>query len=113
MFLKNDGRLYHCRSLSSHVPLFAMEMQDVTQYCPLLRESRRDHPGGKAAFPKGNRYLRVRDAFGPLFHTPDFAHLFSYTGQRAEDPARLALVTILQFAERLLLVRLLAHRNIL
>jgi transposase len=55
----------------------------------------------KAAFPKGNRYLLLRDTFGPLFHNPDFAHLFSHTGQPAEDPARLALITILQFAERL------------
>jgi transposase len=55
----------------------------------------------QAAFPKGNRYLRLRDTFGPLFYNPDFAHLFSHTGQPAEDPARLALITILQFAERL------------
>jgi transposase len=55
----------------------------------------------QAAFPKGNRYLRVRDTFGPIFENPAFAPLFSHTGQPAEDPARLALVTILQFAERL------------
>jgi transposase len=55
----------------------------------------------KAAFPKGNRYLLLRDTFGPLFHNPDFQHLFSQTGQPGEDPARLALITILQFAERL------------
>jgi transposase len=55
----------------------------------------------QAVFPKGNRYLRVRDTFGPLFENPAFAHLFSHTGQPAEDPARLALVTVLQFAERL------------
>lgn len=55
----------------------------------------------KAAFPKGNRYLLLRDTFGPLFHNSDFQHLFSHTGQPGEDPARLALITILQFAERL------------
>ena len=55
----------------------------------------------QAAFPKGNRYLRLRDTLGPLFHNPDFTHLFSHTGQPAFDPARLALITILQFAERL------------
>ena len=54
-----------------------------------------------AAFPKGNRYLQVRDTFGPLFFNPDFHHLFSHTGQPATDPARLAVITILQFAERL------------
>ena len=55
----------------------------------------------KAAFPKGNRYLLLRDTFGPLFHNPDFARLFSHTGQPGQDPARLALITILQLAERL------------
>jgi len=55
----------------------------------------------KAAFPKGNRYLLLRDTFGPLFHNSDVQHLFSHTGQPGEDPARLALSTILQPAERL------------
>ena len=55
----------------------------------------------QAAFPKGNRYLRLRDAFGPLFFNPDVHHLFSHTGQPAADPARLAVITILQVAERL------------
>lgn len=55
----------------------------------------------KAAFPTSNRYLLLRDTFGPLFYNPDFQHLFSHTGQRGEDPARLALITVLQFAERL------------
>src|SRR5215212_7656799 len=54
----------------------------------------------KAAFPKGNRYLQLRDTFGPLFHNPDFQHLFANEGRPAEDPARLALITIMQFAER-------------
>ena len=26
----------------------------------------------KAAFPQGNRYLLLRDTFGPLFHNPGF-----------------------------------------
>lgn len=55
----------------------------------------------KAAFPKGNRYLLLRDALGPLFTSTDFQHLFSTEGRPAEDPARLALITVLQFAERL------------
>lgn len=54
-----------------------------------------------AAFPKGNRYLRLRDTLGPLFHNSDFQHLFPKEGHPAEDPARLALITILQFAEHL------------
>jgi transposase len=55
----------------------------------------------KAAFPKGNRYLRLRDALGPLFANADFQALFSPEGRPASDPARLALITIMQFAERL------------
>jgi transposase len=54
-----------------------------------------------AAFPKGNRYVRMRDTLGPIFTNPDFAALFPQRGQPAHDPARLALVTILQFAEDL------------
>jgi transposase len=74
--------------MSLHAPLFYVIPEETVQVA-------------QAAFPKGNRYLRVRDTFGPLFENPAFAPLFSHTGQPAEDPARLALVTILQFAERL------------
>jgi transposase len=55
----------------------------------------------QAAFPKGNRYLRLRDALGPLFANADFQALFSPEGRPAIDPARLALITIMQFAEHL------------
>ncbi len=55
----------------------------------------------RATFPKGNPYLRMRDALGPLFSDPEFAPLFPKDGQPAEAPAQLALVTIMQFAEGL------------
>lgn len=55
----------------------------------------------KAAFPKGNLFMRMRDELGPLYHNQDFAHLFPATGQPAEDPARLALVTVMQFVDGL------------
>jgi len=55
----------------------------------------------RAAFPKGNPYLRLYDTLGPIFPNPDFADLYSAVGQPAEDPAQLALVTIFQFAEGL------------
>src|SRR3954467_3154371 len=55
----------------------------------------------RAAFPRGNPYLRMYDALGPLFSSPDFADLYPEDGQPAEDPARLALVTIFQFIEGL------------
>ena len=52
----------------------------------------------KAAFPKGNRYLTLRDDLGTLFTDETFAHLFPAVGQPAEEPWRLALVTVVQFA---------------
>jgi transposase len=53
----------------------------------------------RAAFPHGNRYLTMRDTFGTLFTDQDFIDLFSSRGQPAYPPWRLALVTVLQFAE--------------
>ncbi len=55
----------------------------------------------RAAFPKGNPYMRMRDTLGPIYTNPEFAHLFPHIGQPAEAPAQLALVTIMQFAEGL------------
>jgi len=55
----------------------------------------------RAAFPRGNPYLQMYDALGPLFTSPDFADLYPEDGQPAEDPAQLALVTIFQFVEGL------------
>jgi len=55
----------------------------------------------RAAFPKGNPYMRMHDTLGPIYTNPDFAALFPKTGQPAEAPAHLALITIMQFAEGL------------
>ena len=55
----------------------------------------------RAAFPKGNLYLRMYDALGSIFADRQFADLFPARGQAAEAPVRLALATILQFAEGL------------
>jgi transposase len=55
----------------------------------------------RAAFPKASIYMRIRDALGPIYTDAAFASLFPPRGQPAESPARLALVTILQFAEGL------------
>ena len=54
-----------------------------------------------AAFPKGHPYLRLADEFGTLFTDDLFLALFPAHGQPACAPWRLALVTILQFAEGL------------
>ena len=55
----------------------------------------------RAAFPQGNAYLRLRDALGPIFTDAQFAPLFTRRGQPAACPCRLALVTLLQYAENL------------
>ena len=55
----------------------------------------------RAAFPKGNPLMRRRDELGAISDDETFAHLFPTRGQPAEAPWRLALVTILQFAEDL------------
>jgi transposase len=55
----------------------------------------------RAAFRRGNPYLSLRDEFGPLFADEQFAGLFPPRGQPAEAPWRLAVVTLLQFAEDL------------
>jgi transposase len=55
----------------------------------------------RAAFPKGNVYVRLRDELGSLYEDQTFAPLFAVRGQSAETPWRLALVLVLQFAEDL------------
>lgn len=55
----------------------------------------------RAAFRRGNRYMRMRDEFNALFTDETFAPLFAVRGQPAEAPWRLALVTIMQYAEGL------------
>lgn len=55
----------------------------------------------KAAFPKGNIYLTLRDEIGTIFNDEQFAELYPNNGQPAESPARLALVTIMQYMENI------------
>src|ERR687884_1596523 len=55
----------------------------------------------RAAFRRGNVYLRLRDELGTIYTDEAFAALFPTQGQPAEAPWRLALVTVLQFAEGL------------
>ena len=55
----------------------------------------------RAAFPKGNLYLSMRDELGTLFDDRDFAELFSRLGYPAITPWRLALITIMQLLENL------------
>jgi transposase len=56
----------------------------------------------RAAFPKGNVYMTMRDELGFWYKDSDFASLFtSSQGRPAESPGRLALVTVMQYAEGL------------
>src|SRR5262244_4123429 len=55
----------------------------------------------RAAFPQGTLCTRIYDALGTIFQDADFVSIFPPQGQPAESPVRLALTTILQFAEGL------------
>lgn len=55
----------------------------------------------RAAFPRGNPYLRMHDELGTLYQDSAFASLFAQRGQPAEPPWRLALVLVFQYAEGL------------
>jgi transposase len=55
----------------------------------------------RAAFPKGNVYMAMRDVLGVVYDDASFAPLFAARGRPAEAPWRLALVTVMQFAEGL------------
>lgn len=56
----------------------------------------------RAAFPKGNVYMTMRDELDMWYKDSDFAYLFISTqGRPAESPGRLVLITVMQYAEGL------------
>jgi transposase len=55
----------------------------------------------RAAYPKGNLYMKMRDALGPIYQDESFAHLFPANGRPVEAPWRLAFITVVQFMEGL------------
>jgi transposase len=55
----------------------------------------------RAAFPKGNLYMRLRDELGTLYSDQDFVALYPTRGQPGLPAWRLALVTVMQFLENL------------
>jgi transposase len=65
---------------------------------PVPEETRRV---AQAAFPRGNVDMRIRDTLGAIYDDQLFAPLFPAHGQPAESPWRLALTTVMQFAEGL------------
>ena len=66
--------------------------------CPIPEETARV---ARAAYPKGNVYLRIRDELGTMYKDESFEHLFPQCGQSAEAPWRLLLACLMQFAEGL------------
>src|SRR5918994_3980792 len=55
----------------------------------------------RASFPRASAWMRLRDELGQIYDDATFARLFSHRGRPAEAPWRLALVSVMQFAERL------------
>lgn len=55
----------------------------------------------RAAPPKGNLYMQMRDELGVFWQDQDFAELYPSRGQAAQAPWRLVLVTIMQYIEGL------------
>lgn len=55
----------------------------------------------RAAFPRGNVYISMRDLLGPIYDDQGFAQLFATRGRPAEVPWRLALISVMQFREGL------------
>ena len=55
----------------------------------------------RAAYPRGNTVMKIRDALGAIYQDQAFAELFPHNGRAVEAPWRLALMTVLQFMEEL------------
>jgi transposase len=53
----------------------------------------------RAILPQGNRYLLLREGLGTIYSDELFADVYPRLGQPAEQPWRLALVTVMQFME--------------
>src|SRR5262245_60659252 len=55
----------------------------------------------RAAFPKGNEYMQMRDELGVLFGEADWKVLYVGEGEPGWTAWRLMLVTVMQFGEGL------------
>jgi transposase len=66
--------------------------------CPVPVETARV---ARAAYPKGNLCMQMRDVLRTIYTDTDFAEVFPKEGQPAEAPWHLALVTVLQCVENL------------
>jgi transposase len=68
---------------------------------PIFNVSELTAEVAQAAFPKGDRYLKMRDELGTVYTDDQFAGLYPPLGQPAASPWRLALITVVQFAEEM------------
>ncbi len=50
-------------------------------------------------FPKGNKYLWLRDELDAIYQDEQFLNCYPKTGQLAEQPWRLALMSVIQYME--------------
>ena len=73
----------------------SMRLQEIS---PIPEETARV---ARAANPKGNVYMSMRDELGSIYQDQMFAALFPRRGQPAEAPWRLALATVMQYMEGL------------
>jgi transposase len=55
----------------------------------------------RTAFPKGKRYMTMRDELGVLYPNDLLADLYPQVGHDGEPPWRLALVILMPFSENL------------
>jgi transposase len=55
----------------------------------------------RAACPKGTLAMRLRDEWGELYQDDHVISLYPVEGQPAYEPWRLAIVTVVQYAEGL------------
>jgi transposase len=69
--------------------------------CPIEPVPEETARVARAAFPKGNRYMTMRDVLGVIYSNDLFADLYPQVGHYSEPPWRLALVTLMQFSENL------------
>ena len=53
----------------------------------------------KILFPKGNKYMWLRDELEMIYKDEQFMELYPQSGQLAEQPWRLAIMSIIQYME--------------
>jgi transposase len=53
----------------------------------------------KILFPKGNKYMWLRDELDAIYNDEQFTSLYPNVGQLAEQPWRLAMMSIIQYME--------------